>query len=48
MTAIKNIGKLSKWPLVVNPPFNSTSALHRQTTARLRLRGAGRALFILL
>jgi hypothetical protein len=48
MTAIKSIGELSKWSLVVNPAFNSTSALQRQTTARLRLPGAGQALFILL
>jgi hypothetical protein len=48
MTGIKVIGKLSKWTLVVNPAFNCTSALQRQTTARLRIPGADQALFILL
>jgi hypothetical protein len=48
MTAIKSIGELSKWPLTVNPVFNFTSARQRQTTARPRQPGAGRALFILL
>ncbi|HEX4660255.1 MAG TPA: hypothetical protein VH307_22945 [Streptosporangiaceae bacterium] len=48
MTATKSIGKLIKSTFVVNPAFNSTSALQGQTTARLHLPGAGQALFILL